>query len=106
MLTRPISPPVSKRRKLSSSSNEFPVKKHRKEPVMLERGGLGVNNLGDVSENLAQFHSISSPIQLTQVEGLSSSNNIDTVSLKDIIGDPLIKECWMFNYLFDIDFLM
>jgi tyrosyl-DNA phosphodiesterase-1 len=32
--------------------------------------------------------------------------NQDTVSLKDILGDPLISECWEFNYLHDIDFLM
>lgn len=32
--------------------------------------------------------------------------NLDAVQLKDILGDPLIKECWNFNYLFDIDFVM
>ncbi len=32
--------------------------------------------------------------------------NRDTVTLNDILGDPLIAECWEFNYLHDIDFLM
>ena len=32
--------------------------------------------------------------------------NRDTVTLKDILGDPLIAECWEFNYIHDIDFLM
>lgn len=49
---------------------------------------------------------VSSPVQLTRVQELAASNNIDTVSLKDILGDPLIKDCWAFNYLFDVDFLM
>ena len=47
-----------------------------------------------------------SPIHLTRVDGLSHENNIDCLSLGDLIGDPLIKECWAFNYLFDIDFLL
>lgn len=49
---------------------------------------------------------VSSPVQLSRIQELPTSNNIDTVSLKDILGDPLIKECWAFNYLFDVDFLM
>ncbi|KAL2135750.1 hypothetical protein VTI74DRAFT_7120 [Chaetomium olivicolor] len=32
--------------------------------------------------------------------------NQDVVTLKDILGDPLISECWEFNFLHDIDFLM
>ncbi|KAL4880432.1 tyrosyl-DNA phosphodiesterase-domain-containing protein [Aspergillus karnatakaensis] len=49
-----------------------------------------------------------SPIQLTHIRdfGASSGNNVDTVRLRDILGDPLIRECWQFNYLFDVDFLM
>ncbi|KAI5288631.1 hypothetical protein KEM54_005051, partial [Ascosphaera aggregata] len=35
-----------------------------------------------------------------------SGNNVDTVQLQDILGDPLIKECWQFNYCFDVDWLM
>ncbi|KAL5366310.1 tyrosyl-DNA phosphodiesterase-domain-containing protein [Aspergillus floccosus] len=51
---------------------------------------------------------IPSPFQLTHVRDLaeSSGNNADTVRLRDILGDPMIRECWQFNYLFDVDFLM
>ena len=51
---------------------------------------------------------IPSPIQLTHIQGLSdnSGNNIDTIKLRDILGDPMIKECWQFNFCFDIDFIM
>ena len=49
---------------------------------------------------------IPSPFQLTRIHDLPDSSNIDTVSLKDILGDPLIAECWEFNYLHDLDFLM
>ena len=46
------------------------------------------------------------PFQLTTIRDLPDSSNVDTVSLKDILGDPLISECWEFNYLHDLDFLM
>ncbi|KAL4979928.1 tyrosyl-DNA phosphodiesterase I [Aspergillus desertorum] len=51
---------------------------------------------------------IPSPIQLTHIRDFSDSlrNNDDTVKLRDILGDPLIRECWQFNYCFDVDFLM
>lgn len=47
-----------------------------------------------------------SPVQLNFVKDLPSSNNVDTIKLNDVLGDPMIKECWLFNYLFDIDFIM
>lgn len=51
---------------------------------------------------------IPSPIKLTHIRDLpsSSGNNVDTVKLRDILGNPMIRECWQFNYLFDVDFLM
>ena len=47
-----------------------------------------------------------SPIQLNHIQTLPSLNNVDTLKLNDMLGDPMIKECWLFNYLFDIDFIM
>ena len=47
-----------------------------------------------------------SPVQLNFVEQLPASSNADCVSLGSILGDPMIKECWLFNYLFDMDFVM
>ncbi|KAI1335877.1 phospholipase D/nuclease [Xylariaceae sp. FL0016] len=47
-----------------------------------------------------------SPFRLTTIKGLPPDSNADTVSLSDLLGDPLIAECWEFNYLHDIDFLM
>lgn len=47
-----------------------------------------------------------SPWKLTWVRDLPESENHDAVTLKDILGDPLISECWEFNYLHDVSFLM
>src|SRR4051812_20437563 len=49
---------------------------------------------------------INSPFHLTSIQDLPPSSNVDTISLKDILGDPLISECWEFNYLHNVDFLM
>ncbi|KAI4213635.1 MAG: hypothetical protein LQ351_003859 [Letrouitia transgressa] len=49
---------------------------------------------------------VPSPIHLSNVNGLPAASNVDTISLKDILGDPLIKECWFFNYLYDVDFML
>lgn len=45
-------------------------------------------------------------MQLNFVEQLPASSNVDCVSLRSILGDPMIRECWLFNYLFDMDFVM
>ncbi|ETI27310.1 hypothetical protein G647_09500 [Cladophialophora carrionii CBS 160.54] len=53
-----------------------------------------------------QVNLIASPFKLTKIRDLPSSQNIDTVSIDDILGNPLIKEAWVFNYCFDIDWFM
>ncbi len=49
---------------------------------------------------------VPSPVQLNNVKDLPSSSNVDTVKLSEILGDPMINECWLFNYLFEMDFVM
>ena len=49
---------------------------------------------------------VPSPVQLNFIEELPAVSNVNTISLGSILGDPMIKECWLFNYLFDMDFIM
>lgn len=49
---------------------------------------------------------LKSPWQLTWIRDLPESLNQDAVTLNDLVGDPLICECWEFNFLHDISFLM
>ena len=49
---------------------------------------------------------VPSPIQLNFIEELPAISNVNTISLGSILGDPMIKECWLFNYLFDMGFVM
>ncbi len=53
-----------------------------------------------------QVKFISSPFRLTKIRDLPASKNVDTTSLHDILGNPLIKEAWVFNYCFDVDWFM
>ena len=55
---------------------------------------------------LPNARSIASPVQLNFIEELPPASNVDTISLGSILGDVMIKECWLFNYLFDLDFVM
>lgn len=48
---------------------------------------------------------IHSPFQLTKIRDLPEDNK-DTITIHDILRDPMIRECWQFNFLFDIDFIM
>ncbi|KAK4100320.1 phospholipase D/nuclease [Parathielavia hyrcaniae] len=59
----------------------------------------------DVQSSVRRRH-FKSPLRLTRIRNLPPEMNKDTVTLNDILGDPLIAECWEFNYLHDIDFLM
>ncbi|KAM4056811.1 tyrosyl-DNA phosphodiesterase domain-containing protein [Hirsutella rhossiliensis] len=47
-----------------------------------------------------------SPFQLTWIRDLPPHLNQDALSLKDLLGNPLIRECWQFNFLHDVPFLM
>ena len=82
-LTHPISPPTKKRKLAVTIEDEKPSRHSSPQP-----------------------RTFKSPFQLTKIRDLPPEMNRDTVKLKDILGDPLISECWEFNYLHDIDFLM
>lgn len=95
-----------------SRSISPPVRRTPRTPDVVENsrlpGGLAsVAQLVPMESNYSRtIKMISSPVQLSRVQEMAASNNVDTIGLKDILGDPLVKECWAFNYLFDVDFLM
>lgn len=53
-----------------------------------------------------QIRTIPSPIRLTTIRDLPAAENVHTVSLYDILGDPLLKEVWSFNFLHDIEWTL
>ncbi|KAH6607435.1 tyrosyl-DNA phosphodiesterase 1 [Trichoderma cornu-damae] len=47
-----------------------------------------------------------SPWRLTRIRDVPGESNRDAVALEDILGDPLLCECWQFNFLHDIAFVV
>ncbi|KAK0627520.1 tyrosyl-DNA phosphodiesterase I [Immersiella caudata] len=91
-----ISPPPMKKRRPS----KLPATEGTPEVSLT---GAEVQEANIVASSRQIFRS---PFQLTRIKDLPNELNRDTVTLKDLLGDPLISECWEFNYLHDIDFLM
>ena len=108
LLSKPISPPLLQRKRPSTSETSnrriretgAQEKDQKETPVSPNHGPE--NRTGDGERK--QY--IPSPIQLTRIKDMSDYQNVDTLGLEDILGDPMIRECWNFNYLFDIGFVM
>ena len=94
-----------------------PPPKRRRTTLTLERPpeGLLIDLTRSVEVSKATLNAISldqktksvaSPVQLNFVSEFPASSNVDTLSLGAILGEPMIKECWLFNYLFDVEFVM
>lgn len=47
-----------------------------------------------------------SPIRLLSCEALPDEENIDCITLRDIIGHEDLAEMWQFNFMIDMDFTM
>lgn len=104
-LGRSVTPPLTTRMRRT------PFKKNDEELSGDFKGNKTSQNhrpkIGGRSAVIEEQHrSKISPIQLTNIRDLPSGYNVDTVKLHDILGDPMIRECWHFNYCFDIDFVM
>lgn len=117
--------PVAKRRKLDPSADPNarktlnPVKSPllslsrsitppgaSQKPQALTRVDIDLTVDDGYTSRNTEHKLLPSPVQLTCIRDLPPSSNVDTVGLREILGDPMIRECWQFNYLFDIDFLM
>ncbi|KAI1102373.1 phospholipase D/nuclease [Jackrogersella minutella] len=93
--------PPSKRRRLSVTDEDDTSEKPGELPTSLS------HPISPPRKKLAHKRElIPSPIRLTTIWDLPEELNIGAVSLHDLLGDPLIAECWDFNYLHDVDFLM
>lgn len=111
-LDRPISPPLSRRSgsAKATTSTSVPRSESSPKPTLTTSSPLAEPSVKDLvinerDEN-TRMRFVRSPIQLTRIQDLAPHQNVDTVELKDILGDPMIKECWNFNFLFDLDFVM
>lgn len=116
-----MEPPSTKRRRLSNGdgvrdsddslprSLNLPVSPPRRRdrtqpsPPSNSNGTVAAPSSTSSDKEVEAFDS---PFQLTWIRDLPEVANKDAVTLRDLLGDPLIAECWEFNFLHDIDFLM
>lgn len=87
---------------LNSSHTEEPTGRPISPPTL--RRGLKVDEA--ITAHNLDMRSIPSPIRLSRIRDAPTNDNIDAVRLHDLVGSPLVKECWHFNFLFDVDFVM
>jgi len=64
------------------------------------------NELKEAANGPKKPRVLCSPFQLLRARSLPSQNNADTISLHEIFGDPLIREAWIFNFCFNVDWTM
>ena len=120
-MSRDISPPRSSRatpdvetktaehRSVSiSAPNDQPgtSKREGKEEIELLKEKILAANGNFAIRTSLNHRTLPSPISLTKIRDLPVSANIDTVSIHDILGNPLLKEVWIFNFCFDVNWLM
>lgn len=99
---RSLSHPVSPPRKRTSRQTAIPKQDNEE----LAQTTPTTSAPADVPSTHETNQTLKSPFQLTWIRDLPAAANTDAVTLRDLLGDPLIAECWQFNYLHDIDFLL
>lgn len=90
----------AKRARIADYVEEPEASTHSEEPQTL----AGPDSL--VEESNKEVQRVRSPFRLTWIRDLPEAANRDAITLGDILGDPMIAECWEFNFLHDIHFLM
>jgi tyrosyl-DNA phosphodiesterase-1 len=110
-VSRPISPPLSRRNPAALASTvPTPTWGFDDVPSQITAPALTTSTtLQDkdvAADEKERTRYVASPIQLTRIQDLAPHQNVDTLTLKELLGDPMIKECWNFNFLFDLDFVM
>ncbi|KAF4962336.1 hypothetical protein FSARC_9579 [Fusarium sarcochroum] len=83
-----------------------PAKRKRIDELDVHLPGSLQRSISPPRKKTRKPTAIRSPWQLTWIQDLPESDNKDAVSLRDLLGDPLISECWEFNFLHDLPFLM
>ena len=105
-LERDVSPPASRdspslleKSGLETVLPERPMEELPKHLPFTERPRRKINKSSD-------YRVVSSPFKLTRIRDLPGTANIDTIGIKDILGDVMLKDVWLFDFLYDVDWVM
>lgn len=107
-LNRGVSPPPGRESALPPTSElEIPLQ------VKSDVTTAALPSVSSLSEQLSKktaapskYHIIPSPFKLTHICDLPASANLDTIGIRDILGHVLLKEVWLFDFLYDVDWVM
>jgi len=89
-IDRPISPPIRKRPRPTD------------DPVVI----VSKRNAPPSSSTPDDIHIIRSPIRLYRIKDLDASENVDTVTLREVLSpQATIEELWSINFMTDMLFL-
>jgi tyrosyl-DNA phosphodiesterase-1 len=83
-----------------------PITPPQRKALIANEGLKFLSSLPQIPTAVSAPKVVSSPFQLTSIRDLPAALNADALTLKDLLSDPLISECWEFNYLLDVDMLM
>jgi tyrosyl-DNA phosphodiesterase 1 len=104
-LSRGVSPP-------GRASPSFPITIKATVPIEAEIETETVPVVAATMTSLAKPNEtvkhrvIPSPFKLTRIRDLPAEANVDTIGVRDILGDVMLKEVWLFDFLFDVDWIM
>ncbi|KAK6352316.1 hypothetical protein TWF730_009146 [Orbilia blumenaviensis] len=106
-LNRDISPPPL-RRQSAAVSMVATVTSSTNSPAIVSSLAETANRTEtqplEISDNADLI--ISSPFKLTHIRNLTINKNIDTITISDILGSPLIREIWSFNFMHDLEWMV
>ena len=107
-LDRGISPPAGRESPLPGTTviEKAPQAKSKIEMPPKPSISPLVGQLGTQSAATSKCDVVQSPFKLTHIRDLPANANIDTVSVRDILGDVMLKEGWLFDYLYDVGWVM
>ncbi|KAK6498947.1 hypothetical protein TWF481_011518 [Arthrobotrys musiformis] len=109
-LNRDISPPPL-RRQAGTSTSRATTSASSKSPSIAPSNCVVDSDPTDDANKPSETISnptliISSPFKLTQIRNLPANKNIDTITISDILGSPLIREIWSFNFMHDLEWMV
>lgn len=111
-LTRTVSPPPTRRRKVESATKaESSSAATTSSLIDLTASDDEDATIKPTSARNAELAAVSTPIPnvpftLTHITSLPASANTGATTLHSLIGSPLLRELWVFNYCINLPFIM
>ena len=105
-LKRGVSPPVGRQSPSLAEKTELGMAL----PEKLEEDSVQSSSSTEMPRrkitNSSNSRIVSSPFKLTRIRDLPANANVDTIGIKDILGHVMLKEVWLFDFLYDVDWVM